>query len=564
MTARVLPSRYSLLVDVGCLGVLLLASWKLVHGIEQVLDLGMWDEADYLRRGLTLSWSALPNAEWGPLYSIWYWALSRLWADPVAVYYANHKLLLLLTVAGSYAFMRRMGARSTLALLGSAIYLLSAAPHTLPRPTLLSLLVLLAAGLIASFLKSMEGFWAVVAGGLLLASFSRPEFFVAFLLATGVFVFLVGRKVINEGRSALPRATVPVAGFGLTTLVLLLVLGNPFGNTSNRRFYAFCQHFAVNYVARTQFPVDPWGECEQVIHSVFGNVDSVGAALRSNPEEFLWHLGVNLKRYVVVSVGLFFEGYGGTSAVAGAWTVERVGRLLLLVAVGWQLVMLAMRWRRFRAALAEPRLQRLIGVLLIVELPIVLSAILIQPRVHYLIIQGVMVAAVLATLGSLLGTWDEREPAERVLGVLLGLGLVVVTPDLSLRASPGNTDEHLRMVRTIGALGLMERMEPGKRLGMIEAQGGYDAYLGRRYRRVYLNAGKETFGEFLRKHDIGLILLDDALRKHPRFARDAEFLAFQSDPEAFGFSMHPLPGKGKALAIPSTWTTVSRANSYSD
>lgn len=563
MTARVLPSRYLLLVDAGCLGVLLLASWKLVHGIEQVLGLGMWDEADYLRRGLMLSWSSLPNPEWGPLYSIWYSALSRVWADPVAIYYANHKLLLLLTVGGSYAFMRRMGARPTLALLGSAIYLLSAAPHTLPRPTLLALLVLLAAGLVASFLESREGFWAVVAEGLLLASFARPEFFVAFLLATAVFLFLVGRKVLGEGRAALPRATFLVAGFGLTTLVLLLVLGNPFGNTSNRRFYAFCQHFAANYVTRTQLPVDPWNECAQVIHSVFGNVDSVGAALGSNPEELLWHLGINLKRYVVVSVDLFFEGYGGTSAVAGAWTGERVGRLLLLVAVGWQMTLLAWRWRRFRAAMAEPRLQRIIGMLLLVELPIVLSAILIQPRAHYLIIQGVMVAAVLATLGSLLGTWDEREPMGRVLVVLMGLGLVVVTPDLSLRATPGRTDEHLRMVRSIAALGLTERLEPGKRLGMLEAQGGYDAYLGRRYRRVYLN-GQEPFGEFLRKHEIGLILLDDALRKHPRFARDAEFLAFQSDPEAFGFSLHPLPEKGKVLAIPSTRAPISRAGGYSD
>jgi hypothetical protein len=544
-------------VDTSCLTVLLLMSWKLLHGLEQIQDLGMWDEADYLRRGLTLSWSHLPAAEWGPLYSLWYSMLSGLWTDPVALFYANHQLLCVLTTVGAYAFMRRMGTRPVLALLGSAVYLLSSAPHVLPRPTLLALLVLQVALVGASFL-AVEGFWAVVAGGLLLASFARPEFFVAFLLATALFLGLLVRGAQREGRATRTRRVALAAGFALGVVVLMQVLGNPFGDTQGRRFFAFCQHFAVNHVKHTQSPVDAWNECPRVIRAVFGEVDTVGEALRSNPEAFLWHVGLNAKAFASASLALFSKGPGGLSATRGAWELARMGRLLLLLAVVWQGVRLLVRWRRWRAALAEPGLQRLAGVLAIVEVPIVLSSMLLMPREHYLVIQGVLVLAFLALLGSRVeDSGEATRPREWALNGLLALGLVVLTPNLA-RRSPTDPKaaqthlKHLHTVRAIAALGLEERLAPGERVHLLEARGGCDAYLGRRYFPVLLEAEDKTFGGLLRKHQVTAILLDDALRKHRRFRHDADFQAFLQDPKAFGFTLIPLASPHAALAIPSS------------
>jgi len=333
-------------------------------------------------------------------------------------------------------------------------------------------------------------------------------------------------------------------------------MGNPFGNTSNRRFYAFCQHFALGYVERTHSPVEPWGDCDQVIQSVFGKVDTLGAAARSNPGAFLAHLWHNAKGYVVNSVRLFFEGPDRASPVRGAWTVERAGRAMLLAAVLWQVALLLRQWRRVPAALADPRLGRLGGVLLAVELPTVLSALLVYPREHYLVIQGVLVAAFLAVLGSRLGTWEETRRTGRVLGVALAVGLLVMTPDLSHRVSEERL-EHLNVVRAIQALGLMERLEPGETVHLLEAQGGYDAYLGRRYRWVRHGYKKEPFREFLRKREVELIILDDKLRKDRRFVDDTDFRSFEANPEAFGFSTTPLPGTRRVLAIPITWSARS-------
>ena len=72
-------------VDLACAGALLIAcAWQL-HDLERVLDLAPWDEADYLRRGLVIPMRGLPPAEWGPLYALWYFLLSRAQPDRIAL-----------------------------------------------------------------------------------------------------------------------------------------------------------------------------------------------------------------------------------------------------------------------------------------------------------------------------------------------------------------------------------------------------------------------------------------------------------------------------------------------
>ncbi|ATB34846.1 hypothetical protein CYFUS_000253 [Cystobacter fuscus] len=547
-------ARLSWLVDAGCLALLIVTSWKLLHGLERGVDLTMWDEADYLRRGLTLSWSHLPAAEWGPLYSLWYTALSRLWPEPIALHSANLQVLCVLTSVGAYVFMRRMGARPLLALLGAAVYLLSAAPHVTPRPTLLALLVLELALVVASFLESREEFWAVIATGLLVASFARPEFFLAFLLASALFLGWLVRGAVREHHTWRGRRWTVATGFALGVVLLLQGLGNPFGDTKNRRFYAFCQHFAYQYVQHTHGPEDPWNQCPRVIRSVFGEVDSVGAALRANPEAFLWHVGTNVKSFADASLELFAQGPGDLSATRGPWDLARVERVLLLAALGVLGAGLLWRWRRWRSALAEPRVQRMLWVLALVEVPTLLSALLLMPRKHYLIIQGVFVLALFMLLGSQVDAAAPRH-VRRAVGGLLALGLALLTPNLAERLSTETggapaRQVHLQRVRAIEALGLVEQLPPGEQLPLLEAEGGYDAYLGpRSYYAVLHHTPGVSFDELLREHKVAAILLTDELRRYPRFRDDPLFQSFMANPEDFGFTLLPLGARGEALAL---------------
>jgi len=562
---RALPR---LAVDAVCLAVLAFACVKQVHALELVLDLPLWDEADYLHNGVTLPTRGLPAAEWGPLYSLWYFALSSVWPDPVALHDGSFRLLLLLTTLAGYVLLRRVEAPPWLALAGMSVYLLSAAPHVLPRPTMLALLVLLLALVAASFLREPEDFCAVAGLGLLVASFARPEYFLSFLLAVGLLVLLLGRRAWKD-RAHLPRRLAFAGGCGLVALALLGVLGSPFSDTTHRRFYAFCQHFAVNYVERTGFQAEPWGECPKVIRAAFGEVDTVGAAARSNPDAFLVHLRTNLERYPSAFLQLFFREYGGVSPYppGALWPptrrepLEHAGHLLLLLVAASPLLLVATKWKHLRAALMKPQIWRTGGVLLAVLLPVSLSAVLIAPRTHYLVIQGVMGLAFLAALGSALGEPSSHGRPRLSLG--LALVLALASPDLSQRqgASAPSRWANRQFVESFRSLGLSARLAPGEEVGILDTHGGLVAYLGPGYRRVpaYRKRPQEPFTAFLRRERVHVFIADARLGQYENFAQDAELQALLKDPGAFGFRVRPLPGTEFQLVLPSAWAEEGAA-----
>ncbi|HLL05037.1 MAG TPA: hypothetical protein VK539_30910 [Myxococcaceae bacterium] len=554
-----------LAMDGVCLAVLVFACVKQVHGIDQVLDLTLWDESDYLHQGRLLPALGLLPAEWGPLYPLWYFALSAVWPDPMALHDGNYRLLILLTAVAGYVLLRRVGVQPWLALAGISVYVLSGAPHILPRPTLLALLVILAALSVASLLRAPEDFCAVVGAGLLVASFARPEYFLSFLLGSGLLALLLARRLWRE-RSRLWRGLATAGAYGLFTLLLVSMLGNPFGNTSNRRFYAFCQHFAVNYVQRTGFEADPWGECPKVIQVAFGEVDTVGSAARANPDAFLMHLGMNLKQYPMTFLSLFLQEYGGTWPFFSArrWPptprelLEYAGHLLLLMVALSPLVLVLNRRKHLLAALAQPQVWRTGGVLLVVLLPIALSAVLIAPRTHYLVPQGVLGLTFLAVLGSTLAQ-SSGAPAGGGLRLTVGLALVLAlaSPDLARRyrePAPPRL-EHRRFVESFRSLGLPRHLPPGEEVGVLDTHGGLAVYLGEGYRRVpaYRKQARESFTGFLRRERVHVFIADPRLEKYENLANDPALRALLAEPGAFGFVAAPLPGTPYRLMLPSSW-----------
>ncbi|RKG64366.1 hypothetical protein D7W79_39160 [Corallococcus exercitus] len=568
---RTSPSRpLAFLAEAVCLLALVLACVKLGRGVEAVLDLAPWDEADYLHRALTLPESGLPDPEWGPLYSLWYFALSYVWPDPVALYYANTRWLVLLTSVAGYALLRQVGARPGFALAGSAVYLLSLAPHIQPRPTLLALLIILVASCAACRAATPEGAWGRLGAGLLLASFARPEGFLSFLSVSALLGLQLARRVRQEPARRRHAWGTAVAYAGLF-LLLVGLLGNPFGNTSNRRFYAFCQHFADGLARRTgQVQVDPWFRCEQVLQPIFGNASTLGDALRANPGAFLAHVRWNLERLPDESLKVFTYGYGDVPPMPrnGAWTREQVAHVLLLaVVLALPLGAFARRGRKAIQALATPRVAWSAVAAAVVILPGIVSSVLFQPRQHYLVIPGVMGLALLALMKHALdvpGPHPVEAPSRGVgsVGALGGAALLAVLVMLAVpgpapapdgRSAPRR--ELLQQVRAVRALGLGSHVAAGGSLGVLDTQGGLPVYLGVPFRRVppWTRRPGESFTQYLRRERIELVFLDHKLREEPRFANDPSLESFLAAPGAFGYAMRHLPGTDAVLALPATW-----------
>ncbi|MBN8227734.1 hypothetical protein JYK02_09455 [Corallococcus macrosporus] len=555
-----LPSRpLAFLAEAVCLLALVLACVMLGQGVEAVLDLAPWDEADYLHRALTLPESGLPDPEWGPLYSLWYFALSFIWPDPVVLYYANVRWLVLLTTVAGYALLRQVGARPGFALAVSAVYLLSLAPHVQPRPTLLALLIILVASCAACRAATPEGAWGWLGWGLLLASFARPEGFLSFLAVSALLGLQLVRRMRREPARRRHAWGTAVAYAG-SVLVLVGLLGNPFGNTSNRRFYAFCQHFADGLAKRTgDVRVDPWARCEQVLQPVFGEARTLGDAVRANPGAFLAHVRWNLERLPGESRKVFTHGYGNVPPTPrnGAWTREQVAHVLLLLAVlALPLWALVRRGRNAVRALATPRVAWSAVAVAVVIIPGILSSVLLQPRQHYLVIPGVMGLALLALMKHAL---DASGPHPVLsLGTLGGAVLVVLAVPRPPAAPEGRSAprrELLQQVRALRALGLGSHVATGGSLGVLDTQGGLPVYLGAPFRRVppWTQRPGESFTQYLRRERIALVFLDHKLREEPRFDNDPSLESFLAAPGAFGYATRHLPGTSAVLALPAAW-----------
>lgn len=96
-----------LLGDILLFTSLLLASWKYVYGLDQLLDIGLYDESNYLSQGVRLWQKGLPSAQSAPLYAIWYWLLSIIQPDRIALYYLNYSLMVVLLSLALYVILRR-------------------------------------------------------------------------------------------------------------------------------------------------------------------------------------------------------------------------------------------------------------------------------------------------------------------------------------------------------------------------------------------------------------------------------------------------------------------------
>lgn len=509
--------------------------------LEGALDLPPWDEADYLRRGLRLfsagAGGRLPDPEWGPLYSVWYFALARLTATPVALFYLSYRVLIVLPAFAVYVCTRRVGAPAGVALAGALLFVLSSAAHILPRPSLLALVLLLAAFAAAARSRRFDLFALILALAALLASYARPEMFVSFAVASSGWAAALAmraRREVGAWRAAAFQVLTWAGAVGL----LVAVMGNPMGNTSNRRLYAFCQHYALGEVTRSSLPFNPWGQCDAVMERSFGDVQSVGEAARANPTAFARHLTDNLVRYPLISLAVYGRSFAeGRGIHAGPWTARR---LLQVVAVGTLMLWLLVALWRSRGGwlldrLRAPSVLRAGLFLLAVLIPTALSAVLIHPREHYLVAQGMVIPLfAAAVLVSVQGHPTQR--SRRAVGVasvvfaLLALGVAAGLP-LPVSERPGGLPNR-------SVVEALRGLAPASgSVRVLEAQGGYDAYVGSGFKRVSLadRQPHEAFDVFLKRARVDVVVLEPELLEHHLIRNDPAMKTFALTPERFGF-----------------------------
>ncbi len=342
-------------VELLALLLLGLLALKLLVSFQSVVDLGVADEAVYLTRGVNLARAEL-NPQWAPLYSVWYFLLDTVSGlnDNLRLYDLNYLVLSVLGPLLLYFYLRRIQVALAVAFVASALYLLSYSNlGVTPYQGKFAVLCVLLALITTTFL-ARRFHYAVLLITLLLLSYIRPEYALAFVAAALLAVGVVAYRTWRQGTSYLRARSLwlQAAVVLVLTVVLVQFMGNPL--RGGRSDFAFKQHFAINYVFWGRADTNPWSAADAIAQEAFGEVHSVPVMALNNPGLFTLHLATNAIRYPQnLAITSVLKPYvpkhlGPTTAVRGV-NLAIPGFLLICLVLG---IMLNRRYAKIQATSA--------------------------------------------------------------------------------------------------------------------------------------------------------------------------------------------------------------------
>src|SRR5512140_407848 len=117
---------------------------------------------------------------------------------------------------------------------------------------------------------------------------------------------------------------------------------------------------------------------------------------------------------------------------------------------------------------------------------------------------------------------------------MLALLILAVTPSPYLHEG----SEAQQNVRTIHVVQNLHITSP---VNMLEAEGGYNIYLGDNFQRIGENEKNMSFREFVASRKIGMVVVTKLLGTDIRFRSDPEWRDFLLHYEEWGFSEIQVP-----------------------
>jgi hypothetical protein len=84
-------------------------------------------------------------------------------------------------------------------------------------------------------------------------------------------------------------------------------------------------------------------------------------------------------------------------------------------------------------------------------------------------------------------------------------------------------------------------MHISKPVNILEAEGGFDIYMGDNFVRIGESEKSVGFLEFLKTRKVGMVVVTRLLATDVRFKRDPEWQGFLQKYEDFGFVRVPVP-----------------------
>jgi hypothetical protein len=550
-----------------CIG---LSAVKLLDGIGTIVDIVLSDESYYLHNGVNLPNEGFSTAEWAPFYAIWYWLIAHLEPshDPVNLYFFNHILLVGLTAMLMYGALRSLHCHQSLSAIAAFTYLISGIPVIWPRPTHFALVIVLLLLIGQRYIKQTMDFYYSLGLVCLAVAFVRPEYFLSFVLVSAAIGMVTVRRALFSSNSSTLRSSWALSFtepklliYGSIAIALLSYLGIP-TSAGNRSWWAFASHYALRWSWQHPTALNPWNDYQQIASFTFGNADTILEALLANPGAFWANSLENLKGYGENTIAILENSLRDFSPSLRDLSplIDTLLRnslmILLIVAIGQIIVQFALQRRQLASFFNSQPWRRLVILLCLVELSVLPACVLIFPRYHYLVIHGVLLAAVLIVLLS-----QVLPPTHWNLGfrqaAIAGTLMLLLTPTLakgwcvgSICAFPRQDFPPRPNLETIQFVRSLHLKPPRDHpINTLAFDIEYRTYLGKNYRRIDPGDKQVGFSQFLAQQNIDLIIVSPELNQDIRLVNDPQWKAFLQNYTTANYQQFNIPNTKRRLLV---------------
>lgn len=359
----------------GSLIIIILGIYT-TYDVSRFSDILFWDETLYMEKGLKL-WHS-PSLDWGPFYNFWYKLLSYFTQDKIELYYLNIKILSTLLPLVLFIFLMVNNINPVLSFCVSILFMYSFMNLPVwPKVSHWCLIVFLVHMIIARYARNIYVKFIIILCGMILCSYIRPEFYLAYLLFTAYTIlhFIVYRKQYSIKYITAYIFVVAIL-FGIVKLI-----GNPVNAGGNgRMLITFGQHFAYNYCNWNHLKFKPfWIDWVFYLQDNFMNI-SKGEMVKI----FLHHIFTNIITYATAILKII------VSFIFPLFHKYLNIHSILLVSLSFLVISKFSSFTKPSLGNIKSSFQTANGlqkILFIFCIPTLVSSIIAYPRAHYVLLQ---------------------------------------------------------------------------------------------------------------------------------------------------------------------------------
>jgi hypothetical protein len=136
---------------------------------------------------------------------------------------------------------------------------------------------------------------------------------------------------------------------------------------------------------------------------------------------------------------------------------------------------------------------------------------------------------------------DSRELYSYKQLLLIGLVVIAITPYHSYK--------HPAAKQTVETIRLISELEIKAPVRLLEADGGYNHYIGQNFSRVTEFSKNTNFNNFIYSNKISMIVASTRLKRDIRFKDDREWLSFLNEPSVLGYEKVTIPNTDNSVYI---------------